>query len=79
MLVFDSEKFSKVLRVKRRAELNITLREAEEVSGIGYATLSRCENGGIPDLITYARLCQWASLDLKAFFVEEKSKKENII
>lgn len=32
---------------------------AAEIGGVSASTLSRVEQGGVPDLATYLRLCQW--------------------
>lgn len=39
------------------------LREAAAEVGISPATLMRVENGRVPDLGTFAKLCQWLELD----------------
>jgi len=39
------------------------IREVATEIGISYATLSRVENGKIPDLQTFSKICQWLELD----------------
>jgi len=39
------------------------IREAAKLIGISPATLSRIENGKIPDLDTFAKLCKWLEID----------------
>lgn len=35
--------------------------------GISPATLSRVENGNMPDLVTFAKICKWLDLDPREF------------
>lgn len=46
---------------KKRGELN--LREAARQIGIGPSTLMRVENGRIPDIETFGKLCHWLGID----------------
>jgi len=39
------------------------LREIAHEIGIGPATLMRIENGRIPDVTTYAKICRWLDID----------------
>lgn len=39
------------------------IREVAAEIGISYATLSRVENGKVPDLETFSKICQWLELD----------------
>ena len=39
------------------------IREAATEIGISYATLSRIENGKVPDLETFSKICQWVGID----------------
>lgn len=39
------------------------LREVANEIGVSSATLSRVENGKLPDLGTFAKLCRWLQLD----------------
>lgn len=39
------------------------LREAAKNIGISPATLSRIENGKVPDLDTFSKLCRWLDID----------------
>lgn len=53
------------LITKRRAGKGI--RAAANEVGISSATLSRIENGHMPDLETFAKLCQWLGNDPSEF------------
>lgn len=39
------------------------IREAAKEVGVSPATLSRVENGKVPDLETFSRICQWLKED----------------
>lgn len=49
------------LILARRGALGIRAAAAEV--GVGPATLSRIENGQMPDLQTFVRVCRWLELD----------------
>lgn len=63
-LRLDSDGFRKDIRTKRLMEMEEGLRDAAKKIEISPATLSRCENGKIPDLLTYAKLCRWLKISL---------------
>lgn len=54
------ESLGAAVRVKRSGR---KLREVAAEVGISPATLMRVENGRVPDLGTFAKLCQWLELD----------------
>jgi transcriptional regulator with XRE-family HTH domain len=39
------------------------IREVAAEIGISYATLSRVENGKLPDLETFSKICKWLEID----------------
>ena len=43
------------------------VREAAKTIGIGSATLSRIENGQVPDLETFAKICKWLGEDPRLY------------
>lgn len=49
------------LIVTRRGSKGVRAAAAEV--GVGAATLSRVENGQMPDLQTFAKICKWLELD----------------
>ena len=61
---FDHEAFRKDIRTKRLVEDELPTKSIFKKIGVSRATLYRCENGGVPDLITYAKLCQWLGISL---------------
>lgn len=50
----------------KRAERK--LREVAKEIGISPATLMRVENGRVPDLVTFGKLCQWLGVDPGTYF-----------
>ena len=63
-----------LVREKRR---DLGVRAAAAEAGISTATFSRIENGQIPDLATFAKICRWLGQDPKQFLglPEEKPEK----
>src|SRR5438128_2507955 len=48
------------------------LREiAEEIGGVSASTLSRVEQGKIPDLDTFVRICRWLDVSMDTFIITE--------
>lgn len=70
--VFDFNKFSKALKYRRIIEDNIELRAAAKEIGTSAATLSRCENQKMPDVITYANICKWLGVSMDTFISKAK-------
>ncbi|MDA4848619.1 helix-turn-helix domain-containing protein [Hoeflea poritis] len=58
--------------VERRGTLGI--RAAAKEIGISPATLSRIENGNVPDLATFAAICQWLGKDPNQFLGMQPAK-----
>jgi transcriptional regulator with XRE-family HTH domain len=52
------------------------VRAAAEEIGISPATLSRIENGQIPDLQTFAKICRWLNVDPARFLGMKPSGSE---
>lgn len=53
-----------LVRAKRGTQ---KLREIAREIGIGTATLMRVENGRIPDVTTFAKICRWLEVDPGTF------------
>jgi transcriptional regulator with XRE-family HTH domain len=69
----DIQKLAHMIKAKRG---NQGLRAvAEEIDGISASTLSRIEQGNLPDIETFLRLCQW--LEVKPDFFTKKSDKKS--
>jgi transcriptional regulator with XRE-family HTH domain len=54
----------KLLTAKRGSR---GIRSAAQDAGVSSATLSRVENGHMPDLETFAKLCKWLQRDPREF------------
>ena len=74
-VMYNAKEFSKALKTKRIIDLNIDLRAAAKRTKISISTLSRIENGKMPDLNTFANLCEWMGKDMNEFIVIKSSKK----
>lgn len=48
---------------------------AQEIGNVSAATLSRIEQGKIPDVDTFIRICQWLNVSTDTFIEGEKKKK----
>jgi len=52
------------LRLKeKRSSKGMDIREAAKEIGISPATLSRIENGSVPDIGTFSKICKWMQID----------------
>lgn len=65
----DMDLFTAYLKARRNT---IGLREAvQEIGDISPATLSRIENGRIPDMDVFLRLCDWIGVPAETFLRRE--------
>lgn len=48
---------------------------AEEIGGVSASTLSRIEQGNVPDLETFARICKWLGAPPSEFMSDAKESK----
>ena len=62
-VLYDSESLKKDLRTKRLIELSISMDVCAKQIGISKATLSRVENGKVPDLNTFSKIIKWLGKD----------------
>ena len=63
--LLDTKALAERLKAKRGKR---GLREiSEEMNGIGIATLSRIENGKIPDIETFFAICHWLQVSPSEF------------
>lgn len=60
----------------RKKRGDAKLRETAHDIGIGPATLMRVENGRIPDVATFGKLCQWLGVDPGSFLGFEQKEEE---
>lgn len=73
--MFDKEKFTEdfknsiyvnMAREKRR----IGVREFAKDIGVSASTVSRLENGKMPDVDTFFRVCKWMGIDPKYYMTD---------
>ena len=59
---------------------NRGLREiAQEIGEVSPSTLSRIENGKVPDMDTFLRICDWLQVSSEEFIKETQEQQENQI
>lgn len=64
----DSNKLSSMIKSKRG---NLGLRSAAKEIGISAPTLSRIEQGNLPDIETYLKICEWLNVPSNYFTTED--------
>lgn len=70
----DIEQLSAMVRAKRGDD---GLRQtAQEIGNISPSTLSRVENGKLPDMDTFLRLCDWLEVDPGRFLRSTGTNEE---
>lgn len=62
------------LLAERRGSRGVRAAAAE--ADVSTATYSRVENGHMPDLATFAKLCKWLNRDPREFLGMEKAESE---
>ena len=73
----DLDHFSAVVKAKRGGKgLRLT---ADEIGGISAPTLSRIEQGNMPDLDTFVRICRWLDKSPNSFVLNDAGQSESII
>ena len=71
MDALNSDLLARMIKEKRA---NSGLREiAKEIGGISAPTLSRIENGSLPDIDTYFKICKWLQVPTD-YFTSNQSK-----
>lgn len=60
----DTKKFSEMIKSKRGSK---GLRILASEIGVSASTLSRIEQGNLPDIDTYLRLCEWLEVSTEYF------------
>ncbi len=68
--------FGRLIAAKRGSR---GIRAAATDADVSPATLSRVENGHMPDLVTFAKLCKWLERDPREFLGMELSEKDNAV
>lgn len=67
MEFMQTRKLSSLGALVRKKRGERKLRETAQEIGIGPATLMRVENGRIPDIETFGKLCKWLDIDPGSF------------
>ncbi len=72
--VFDLLLFTEKLRY-HRDNLDMGLRDAAKQCNLSASTLSRIENGGMPDTESFFRICKWMILPANYFMKKTQTPK----
>jgi len=72
-----SRKLSSLGALVRKKRGERKLRETARDVGIGPATLMRVENGRIPDIETFGKLCKWLEVDPGSFLGFEREQSSS--
>lgn len=48
---------------------------AEEIKGVSFTTLSRIEQGKVPDVDTFIRICKWLNESTETFIINQTTTK----
>ena len=51
---------------------------AEEIGGVSFATLSRIEQGKVPDVDTFIRICKWLNVTTDTFIISDTKKTKPV-
>jgi len=72
MSSLDTQRFSEMIKSKRGS---IGLRALATEIGVSASTLSRIEQGNLPDIDTYLKLCDWLEVSPDFFTVSGLSEE----
>ena len=70
----DTKKFSSMIKSKRGKK---GLRALANDIGISASTLSRVEQGNLPDIDTYLKLCDWLEVSSEYFVIGKENSEMN--
>ena len=71
----NTELLSSMIKTKRgKTGLRQT---AEEIGGVSTATLSRIEQGNLPDVDTFIRLCHWLGESAETFVLLDENEQSS--
>lgn len=75
MSQIDIQRFSQLIRQKRGSK---NLRDtAKEIGDVSLSTLSRVEQGKLPDLSTFLKICAWLEMSPNDFAPEFQNSHED--
>lgn len=70
----NTELLATFIKEKRGAR---GLREtAQDIENVSFSTLSRIEQGKVPDVDTFIKICQWLEVSADTFIIDSKELKE---
>lgn len=70
----DSVKFSMAIKEKRG---KIALRDiVKDIGDVSASTLSRVEQGNLPDVLTFIKICDWLQVSVDSFVLKEEQQEE---
>lgn len=72
----DTLKLSSMLKQKRGEKGLRTI--AQEIGGVSASTLSRIEQGNVPDVDTFVRICKWLEVSMDEFSDEIQENKNEL-
>ena len=75
----DIQELARMIRTKRgkRGLRAVAQAITQEVGEVSASTLSRVEQGKIPDLDTFIKLCKWLDVSADHFTIEDKNSEES--
>lgn len=75
MQAINTSALSEMIRSKRGS---LGLREAaREIGDVSVSTLSRVENGNLPDIDTYVKICNWLDVSIEFFAIKKDESTSN--
>jgi transcriptional regulator with XRE-family HTH domain len=72
--LLNTDKLSLLLKTKR-GERGLRA-VAQEIGGVSASTLSRIEQGNVPDVDTFLKICKWLGVSTEEFTDDEPKKVE---
>ena len=77
--LIDTKELGRAIK-RRREELELSLRDVHDVTGVSASTLSRIENGtGKPDADNIARLTNWLKMPVDRLLKNDGNEVEPVI
>lgn len=76
MIYFKADDFRKDIIMKRQYINRLSMDDVAKQTLVSKATLSRLERGKTPDLITFAKLCDWLGKNMNDYFEYEMTTTE---
>ena len=74
--LLNTEKLSSVLKAQRGDRGLRAI--AQEIGGVSASTLSRIEQGKVPDVDTFLKICNWLGVSTEEFTYDDKTKSKNL-